>query len=110
MFLRAATNQLTILGVALCHKKLGCPCYTPEEELSPLSYINLSYPKESLFLQNFYKAIYSLQLTKFKFHYLEFNILLYLTIQLLEHNKYTGKIIAKFSSAKPLLHQVIMLI
>ena len=38
------------------------------------------------------------------------NILVYLIILLLGYNEYTCKIIRKFSFAKPLLHQITILI
>jgi hypothetical protein len=54
MFLHATANQPAISGVTLCHKKLGLPCYTAEEQLFPLSYIILSYPEEFSFSRHFY--------------------------------------------------------
>jgi hypothetical protein len=46
IFLHAAANQPTISGATLCHKKLGRPCYTPEEQFFLMSKIILSYPEE----------------------------------------------------------------
>jgi len=53
MFLHAVADPPTISGVASCHKKLGRQCYTPEEQVFPLSYINSSNPEEFSFLQHF---------------------------------------------------------